>query len=316
MKVLLTGAGGQLGRCLQDRCPVTWQLLAADHKALDVTDAQAVRQCVRQFQPRLIINAAAYTNVDQAEGEEARTFAVNEHGARYLAQAARMARARLVHVSTDYVFDGEGLRPYVETDPVNPLNVYGRSKLAGEQAVLQECAEQPNAVGHAAQSSAARQSPQSYGPSFIVLRTSWLYSEYGRNFVKAIVARALQGHELKVVNDQIGAPTYAGNLAQAMIQIGQMPNLPSGLYHCSGAVALSRYEFARQVLDTLAQVQRLGDSREAFRSVPIVSDPDSALAPRPKYSVLDSGKLQRLGVSEGDSLEDCLRHVVGVLLKG
>jgi dTDP-4-dehydrorhamnose reductase len=117
-----------------------------------------------------------------------------------------------------------------------------------------------------------------------------------------------------VVNDQIGAPTYAGNLAQAIIQIARMPDLPGGVYHCGGAVALTRYEFARQVLDALAHVQHLDRSNEAFRFVPIMSDPHSAS--RPKYSVLDSGKLQRQGVNEGDSLEDCLRYVVGVLLKG
>jgi dTDP-4-dehydrorhamnose reductase len=316
MKVLLTGAGGQLGRCLQDRCPADWQLLAADHKTLDITNAQAVGQCVQKFQPQLIVNAAAYTNVDQAEGDRERAYAVNEHGARHLAQAARMVGAWLVHISTDFVFDGEGLRPYVETDPVNPLNVYGRSKLAGEQAVLQECAEQPGVADRVAQSDAAPQQSQSDAPSFIVLRTSWLYSEHGRNFVKAIVARALQGQELKVVNDQIGAPTYAGNLAQAIIQIGRMPDIPSGVYHYSGAVALTRYEFAHKVLDALGEAQRLGDGSEAFRFTPIVSGQHSAAASRPKYSVLDNGKIQKLGVKEGDGVDVCLRRMVAALLRG
>lgn len=316
MKVLLTGAGGQLGRCLQDRCPTDWQLLAADHKTLDVTDAQAVSQCAQQFRPQLIVNAAAYTNVDQAESDRERAYAVNEHGARHLAQAARTVGARLVHISTDYVFDGEGLRPYVETDPVSPLNVYGRSKLAGEQAVLQECAGQPNVADHAAQSSAAPQQSQFYAPSFIVLRTSWLYSEYGRNFVKTIVARALQGQELKVVNDQIGAPTYAGNLAQAIIQIGRMPDLPGGVYHCSGAVALTWYEFALKVLDALGEAQRLGDGSEAFRFTPIVSEQHPVAASRPKYSVLDNGKIQKLGVKEGDGVAVCLRRMVAMLSRG
>ncbi|TCT09035.1 SDR family oxidoreductase [Paralcaligenes ureilyticus] len=315
MKVLLTGAGGQLGRCLQDRRPADWRLLAADHKTLDITDVQAVSRRVKQFQPQLIINAAAYTNVDQAESDRERAYAVNEHGARYLAQAARHAGARLIHISTDYVFDGEGLRPYVETDPVNPLNVYGRSKLAGEQAVLQECAEQPNVADHA-QSGAAPRQPRPDAPSFIVLRTAWLYSEYGRNFVKAIVAGALQGQELNVVNDQIGAPTYAGNLAQAIIQIGRMPDLPGGVYHYSGSVALTRYEFARKVLDALGEAQRLGDSSEAFRFTPIVSGQHSVAASRPKYSVLDNGKIQKLGVKEGDGVDVCLRRMVAALLRG
>ncbi|UHL63257.1 dTDP-4-dehydrorhamnose reductase [Paralcaligenes sp. KSB-10] len=315
MKALLTGAGGQLGRCLQDRCPADWQLLALDHRALNITDSHAVGQCVRQFQPELIINAAAYTRVDQAEREPAIAYAANEEGPRHIAQAARAIGARLIHLSTDYVFDGHSARPYVETDLAVPLNVYGRSKLAGENAVLRD------PPGPEAE------------PRAIVLRTSWLYSEYGNNFVKTIVQRILLGQVLSVVDDQVGAPTYAGDLADAIIQIARMPGAKGGLYHYSGTEALSWHAFAVKVIEAVMFVQNQGaspprpNSTEAAKRAqgtigegswpkPVSSEQYPAVAVRPRYSVLDSHKIQKLGISPSAGMDTHLRTIAALLLGG
>ncbi|GAB2912746.1 dTDP-4-dehydrorhamnose reductase [Paralcaligenes ginsengisoli] len=315
MKALLTGAGGQLGRCLQDRCPADWQLLALDHRALDITDSHAVSQCMRQFRPELIINAAAYTRVDQAEREPAMAYAANEEGPRHIAQAARAVGARLIHLSTDYVFDGHAARPYVEADLAIPLNVYGRSKLAGENAVLRD-PSRPEAE-----------------PRAIVLRTAWLYSEYGNNFVKTIIQRLLRGQAPTVVNDQVGAPTYAGDLADAIIQIASMSNVAGGLYHYSGTEALSWHAFAVRVVEAAMFVQNQGASpsqpnpAEAAKQAqgtiggnpwpkPVSSELYPAVAVRPRYSVLDNRKIQKLGIGPSAGLDTHLRTIAAALLRG
>src|SRR5690606_17874852 len=182
-----------LGRSLQQSSPPHWTVTALGSGQLDLTDAGAVRKQVEALRPDIIINAAAYNAVDRAEQERARAFAVNAQGPLNLARAANEAGARLVHVSTDYVFDGRSDRPYGELAAPNPLNAYGESKLQGEQWVLQE---QPQAL---------------------VVRTAWVYSAVGRNFVAAMLRAAEQGRPVRVVDDQTGAPTFAGDLAEAII---------------------------------------------------------------------------------------------------
>src|SRR5690606_27945375 len=193
LKVLITGAQGQLGRSLQQLSPPHWTVTALGSAQLDITDADAVYERVEALGPGLVINAAAYNAVDRAEQERARAFAVNAQGPLNLARAANRADARLVHVSTDYVFDGRSERPYDEQAIPNPLNAYGESKLQGEQWVLQE---QPHAL---------------------VVRTAWVYSAQGSNFVTAMLRAARQGKPVRVVDDQTGAPTFAGDLAKAII---------------------------------------------------------------------------------------------------
>ena len=180
MRTLLTGAKGQLARCLRDRLPEDWELIATDSTSLDITDTEAVHHMIKNFQPDAIVNAAAYTAVDKAEENAEAAFAVNATAVHNLAAAARAAHARFIHISTDYVFDGEGKRPYRETDYTNPRSTYGQSKVAGELLAL---------AAH---------------PESTIVRTSWLFSEYGSNFVKTMLRLAKERDSLSIVHDQTG----------------------------------------------------------------------------------------------------------------
>lgn len=225
-----------------------------------------------QAAPDVIINAAAYNAVDLAQSHPQQAYAVNAQGAQYLAEAAQQAGARLIHISTDYVFDGTARMPYDEQAVTNPLNVYGASKRQGELAVLQ------------------------VQPQAIVIRTSWLYSQYGSNFVKTILRLAQQRDSLQVVNDQTGSPTYAGDLAAAIIQIiGAGTAVPGGIYHYSGAIALSRFDFARKIVEL---GQELGLVGKVVVS-PVATESSPIIAPRPQYSVLSCEKIRACGVELG-----------------
>ena len=209
MKVLVTGAGGQLGRALgpalADR-----EVVALGHAALDITDLAAVRAAVAAHRPQAIVNAAAYNLVDEAESEPQAAQRVNADGPRSLAVAAAEAGAAILHVSTDYVFDGEAGRPYDEHDATNPLSAYGRSKLAGEMAVREA------------------------NPRHFVVRTAWVFAPEGRNFPNSIRRLAAQG-PVRVVDDQTGSPTYAPHLAQGLARL--LPSGAYGTYHMAGAGA-------------------------------------------------------------------------------
>jgi len=259
-------------------------------------------RAVERARPALIINAAAYNAVDLAESAPAAAFAVNAHGPGHLAAAATRWGARLIHVSTDYVFDGRQAAPYGEDAPARPLNVYGQSKREGERAVLQACADA------------------------IVLRTAWLYSEYGSNFVKALLDRAAGAAlralpptdgsapgggspRLPVVDDQTGSPTYAGDLAQALIGLAALPAVPGGIYHFAGAAILSRYEFAQLVFRHVRAIER-GFAGPAPTPVPSSQYPGAA--PRPGYSALSCEKIRGWGIVPSTPDEN-LRRVVQVL---
>lgn len=283
MKVMLTGAGGQLGRALQDCWPEHWQLLVMPHAYLDITDEQAVERAITQLAPDVVINAAAYTAVDLAERDPARADAVNAQGPRYLARAASAAGVRLVHMSTDYVFDGALRRPYTERDAARPLNVYGASKRKGEQAVLRAM------------------------PEAIVLRTSWLYSEYGSNFVKAMLRSV---SPVRVVADQISCPTSAADLAHAIIDLIDAGGESGGLYHYSGATAMSWHDFAVAIFDA---AQRADASFSRPELVPVSSRDYAAAARRPAYSVLGCGKIEALGITT-KPLDESLPRVVQALM--
>ncbi|MEI7186245.1 dTDP-4-dehydrorhamnose reductase [Dickeya dianthicola] len=281
MKVLLTGANGQLGRCFQDRLPEGWSLLATDADALDITDEAQVLTTVKSWQPDAIVNAAAYTAVDKAESEPALAARINVAGPEYLARAARQLGARFIHVSTDYVFDGTATRPYSETDATHPLGVYGQTKLDGERAVLK--------VNPAAQ----------------IVRTAWVFSEYGNNFVKTMLRLGRERDSLGVVADQRGCPTYAGDIADAIINLLQQ-QADAGLYHFCGDEEVSWHEFAGATF-TLACEQQLLVRAPVVNAITTEQYPTPAA--RPAYSTLDCAKIARLGIRPS-----AWREALGVII--
>ncbi|AJC65712.1 MULTISPECIES: dTDP-4-dehydrorhamnose reductase [Dickeya] len=272
MKVLLTGANGQLGRCFQDRLLQGWSVLATDADSLDITNEAQVQATVKSWQPDAIVNAAAYTAVDKAESEPELATRINVAGPEYLARAARQQGARFIHVSTDYVFDGTATRPYIETDTTHPLGVYGQTKLDGERVVLK--------VNPAAQ----------------IVRTAWVFSEYGNNFVKTMLRLGRERESMGVVADQRGCPTYAGDIADAIMGLLQQ-QADGGLYHFCGDEEVSWHEFASTIF-TLANEQQV------LARVPVVNAITTEQYPtpaaRPAYSTLDCAKIARLGIPPSD----------------
>ncbi|RLM18275.1 dTDP-4-dehydrorhamnose reductase [Brenneria alni] len=284
MKVLLTGAKGQLGRCFQDRLPEGWTLLATDSDELDITDADKVSQTVQEHHPDVIVNAAAYTAVDKAESEPELAARINVTGPQNLARAASSINARLVHVSTDYVFDGKSERPYIETDPVNPLGVYGKTKLDGERMVLKEASNS------------------------IIVRTAWVFSEYGNNFVKTMLRLGKEQDSLGIVSDQRGCPTYAGDIAGAIIQLINK-DANAGIYHYCGDKEVSWYEFAKYIFNEAAD-NKLIAVKPRLNSLLTIQYPTPT--ERPKYSVLSCDKIISYGISLSSwrvALENILRKM-------
>lgn len=266
MRVLLTGAYGQLGRCLLDRVPAEWILLACGSAELDITDRPAVERVVKKFRPDVIINAAAYTAVDKAETDRIRAMKVNAIGPENLAIAAHQQGARLIHLSTDYVFDGSKKTPYTESDLPCPINFYGLSKWEGEKRVF------------------------SVLPDAVVIRTSWVFSEYGANFVKTMLRLAETRSEISVVNDQCGCPTYAGDLAQAIITLASRAEA-AGVYHYCGDVAVSWCEFAQAIFVAAQRdvlVKGIGSAQYPMA------------AARPANSVLNTARIAALGIEASD----------------
>lgn len=267
-RILLIGSNGQVGRALRPALAVLGEVHALDRSALDLTDTEAIRATVRSARPTVIVNAAAYTAVDRAETEHALAMAINATAPGVLAEEARRAHAVLVHYSTDYVFDGTKPAPYVETDTPNPLNAYGRSKLAGERAVQ-----------------------RAGGPHFI-LRTSWVYAAEGANFVNTILRLARERPELRIVDDQIGAPTWARAIADLTVHmlasaLGR-PDPPYGIYHVTATGAVTWFGFARAIV---AEAQRqLGIAPP--RLLPITTAEYRLPAKRPANSRLDLSRLE------------------------
>jgi dTDP-4-dehydrorhamnose reductase len=260
MRILLTGANGQLGYELQ-RALTGEDVIAANQPDYELTDPQ-VADKIASTRPHLVIHTAGYTDVDGCERDPGTAFTVNAQGTRRVAEGAAKANARLVYISTDYVFDGKKTEPYTERDPVNPLNVYGRSKLLGEQEALAVC------------------------PETLIIRTSWLYGANGKNFVKTILQLAATRPEIRVVNDQRGSPTYARDLARAIAQLIRRD--VRGLVHAGGEGECTWYEFA------VAIVQETGGD---CRLVPISTAESGRLAVRPSYSVLSTELLRHYGLS-------------------
>lgn len=297
MRLLLTGADGQLGRALTPQLAqrgdveATTLLGVEGTRVLDLADAGSLRAALDEVSPDLIFNAAAYTAVDRAESEPELAHAINATAPGVMAAWAADHGAGLVHFSTDYVFDGRKGAPYVEDDPTAPLNQYGASKLAGEQAVAAS------------------------GCRHVILRTSWVYASQGENFVLKMLELARDRDVLNVVSDQVGRPTWAGNLARyalAAVDAGIMDDTEPGarLLHAADAGAQSWFEFARLVFETAASLSLL----EATPDVREVgSDAFPTVARRPASSVLGTGRLRkRVGVDPmpvRDALRQCLQEL-------
>ncbi|MDH5299854.1 MAG: dTDP-4-dehydrorhamnose reductase [Gammaproteobacteria bacterium] len=259
MKVLITGANGQVGWELQQRIPDGYEVYAVDVDQLDIRDELSVNAFVDRIKPDLIINAAAYTAVDKAESDKETAYAVNAYGAGYLAASAKKSGARLIHISTDFVFDGAKSTPYTPEDKPNPLNVYGASKLEGERLVAEEC------------------------PDAVIIRTAWVYSVHGNNFVKTMLRLMRERDELSVVCDQIGTPTWAGSLASAIWEMADRPKL-RGIYHYTDAGVASWYDFAVAIQQEALAIGLL--SKEIVIK-PIAASEYFTPARRPSFGVLD-----------------------------
>lgn len=270
MRVLLAGGNGQLGRELQRCLPVGIELLAPGSQDFDLREAEAVTARVKDFAPEVIINAAAYTAVDRAESEQEAAFVVNGQGAANLAQAARAVGAYCLQVSTDFVFDGAQSRPYLPTDRTNPLGVYGASKLAGEQLAL-----------------------AAYPEGVAVVRTAWLYSASGNNFVTTMLRLMGERENIGVVADQVGTPTWGGGLAEALWQMCYLQ--PKGIYHWTDAGVASWYDFALAIQEEGLACGLL-DREIPIQPINTVDYPTPAK--RPSYSVLDkTGTWAALGLT-------------------
>lgn len=260
-RALVTGGNGQLGRELRETVPAGWSLVGLTSDELDITRPEAVASTFDSERPGLVINAAAYTAVDNAERESAEAEAVNVRGAANVAESARRLGARLIQVSTDFVFGGERGRPYLPADAPGPLGVYGRTKLEGEREVAR----------------------MSAGDALIV-RTAWLYSARGHNFVLTMLRRMGEREELGVVSDQVGTPTWCRSLAEALWAAAERPEL-RGVHHWTDAGVASWYDFAVAIQE---EACALGLLRRAVPIRPLLTAEYPTPARRPSYSVLDA----------------------------
>lgn len=283
MKILVTGANGQLGKemknILEKECP--GMTLYTDIQELDLLDAQAVGLFVSKNEITHIVNCAAYTAVDRAEEDKALCAAVNIDAVKNLANAADAVGAKIIHISTDYVFDGTAHRPYKESDKVNPMSQYGTTKRTGETALI------------------------ALAPESIIIRTSWLYSPYGNNFVKTMIRLGKERSQLKVVCDQVGTPTYAKDLAKAIYVILMSHQWVEGIYHFSNEGACSWYDFTKSI-------HRIAGIKTC-EVLPIPTEDYPTAATRPAYSILNKSKIKATYGLEipywEESLQECINRL-------
>ena len=306
LKILLTGKNGQVGGDLAQLLPRLGEVVALDRQHLDLTKANEIRRLIQDVRPNVIVNAAAYTAVDQAEKEEALARVVNADAPGIMAEEAKNIGALLVHYSTDYVFDGSKTTPYMEDDPPNPLNAYGSTKLAGEHAIAAS------------------------GAPHLILRTEWVYATRGRNFLLTILRLATQHQEFKVVNDQIGSPTWSREIAAATARIieklasqtGSFTQLSEvrATYHMTAGGQASWYDFAHKILENAARIPKGpgwfaaatgGRPLLATRVLPIPSSEYPTLARRPAYSLLSNSLLARTFGIQLPDWQEQLESAVG-----
>jgi dTDP-4-dehydrorhamnose reductase len=284
MNILITGSNGQLGSEFRDMAPhfKQHQFFLTDIKELDVTDAEKVYKFLKANKIECVVNCAGFTQVDKAENEKAQASLLNSTATKYIAEASSRAGAMMVHISTDYVFEGKNFKPYTENDTANPKSIYGKSKLDGEIEVMFNAKRA------------------------IILRTSWLYSSHGHNFVKTILEKAKTEKELKVIFDQIGTPTYARDLAKAILEI--IPKVPSKvrgeIYNFSNEGVASWYDLAKAIIE----IKGLD-----CKVLPILTKDFPQVAQRPLYSVLNKERIKKdFGIEIPywrESLKECLEKL-------
>lgn len=272
--ILITGAQGQLGKALEKKLSDTHSVISLGKKDLDITNKEATEKIISLYKPHIIIHAAAFTAVDQCEIEFKKALEVNSLGAGNVAQAANNVNARMYYISSDYVFDGNKKTPYREGDTPNPQSIYGMSKWIGEKLVLK----------------------YSNGT---VIRTSWLYGHDGKNFVKTMLELARKNKEIKVVNDQVGSPTYVNDLTETIVQLFHKKN---GIYHVSNSESCTWYAFARTIF------QEAGFNPNLV--LPTTTAEYGANAPRPRYSVLGQYALLSENIKIPRSWNEALKEFI------
>lgn len=285
MKVLVAGAGGQLGRALIESVPSTIELIARDRRSLDVADRDAIGRAIESLEPAVVVNATAYTAVDKAEAESELAHRINAEAPGWIAEACRRHGSRLVHVSTDFVFDGRAARPYRPHDPTGPLSVYGATKLEGERRVLRE-----------------------HPDGSAIFRTAWLYDAANRNFATTMLRLMGERPVVRVVADQFGTPTSVRGLARAIWRAIEAD--VTGILHWTDAGSASWYDFAEAI-------RRLGQSRgivpSGVRIEPISTEEYPTPATRPAFSVLDKASTWQALDLAGVHWEDALAETLGSL---
>lgn len=290
LRVALLGSKGMLARKIIDNAPVWAEVHGFDLPELDLTDRRRTMAALAAMAPDIIINCAAFTAVDACEEREAEAYQINAEAVGGLADLARQLKALLVHMSTDYVFDGRKRQPYRESDPVNPVSAYGRTKLAGETAITASALDQ-----------------------YLIVRTSWLYGPGGANFVKTILGLAAEREELRIVADQIGCPTYTGDLADGIYRLIEAvltaePNVQPGLYgvyHFSNSGQCSWYDLAVAAVD---EARRLGQGFKVRSLLPITTAEYPRPARRPAYSVFCKDRFQAVTGYSVPAWQEGLRH--------
>ncbi len=282
MRLLITGANGQVGWHMQRSLATLGELTAIDIEQLDLTDVESVGKFIRDFKPDIVVNAAAYTAVDKAESEPDLARALNVAAPQRIAEECAELGSLMVHYSTDYVYGGSKTEPYVETDATSPLSVYGETKLAGDRAIIDS------------------------GVAYIILRTTWVYDIRGKNFLRTIIRLAKEREELRIVGDQFGAPTWARSLAEATTIVvarsiernSETGKWPSGLFHCTAGGRTSWAGFAKAILEEYddllnwpAETGEFGGELKAKSVVEITTDQYQTPAKRPRNSVLSNAAI-------------------------
>lgn len=278
-KVLVTGANGQLGKCLKDASKLYGEhtFVFADREILDITDKASIQRVFGENTFQYCINTAAYTNVEKAESEEDKAFLVNAEGARNLAEVCSEKGVTLLQVSTDYVFDGTKRTPYLETDETNPINVYGASKLKGELWIRELCTRH------------------------FIIRTSWLYSQYGHNFYNSMLRFANEGRDLSITTEQLGTPTNANDLAEALLNIVASNSEAYGIYHYSNEGSGTWYDFAKAIFEYTGKLDAVNlEKTDHYRT----------FAARPDYSVLGKKKYKSTFGKEPEDWKNSLEKLI------
>ena len=285
IKILITGADGQLGRSLKKNTdPLIGEFLFLNRNEFDLCDTNSISTVLSSFKPDYIINCAAYTAVDKAEENSDKAFEVNYHGVVNLIRESSDIKSKIIHISTDYVFNGNGNDPYREIDPIDPQTVYGLSKAAGEKA-LRELADTRS----------------------IVIRTSWLYSEFGQNFLKTILRLASERDAINVVDDQFGSPTYADDLAKAIIKIIEKKitfDQTSSVFHFSNSGQCNWFEFAKEII----AISNLSCDVHA-----VSSSEYKTIAKRPEFSVLNCDRIQKVLNYKIRDWKDALKECISTI---